>query len=44
VSDTEAIQVFIFNRAGEVVHRQSGDFSDAAAKTLTEALAKTGGQ
>jgi hypothetical protein len=40
VSDTEAIQVFIFNRAGEVLHQQSGDYSDAAAQTLTEALAK----
>lgn len=38
VEDTESIQVFIFNRAGEVLHRQSGDYSDAAAQTLTDAL------
>lgn len=40
VPDTEAIQVFIFNRAGEVLHQQSGDFSDAAAERLKTALEK----
>lgn len=40
VTATEAIQVFIFNRAGEVLHQQSGDYSETAAQTLTDALAK----
>jgi hypothetical protein len=39
VPDTAAIQVFIFNRAGVVLHRQAGDYSDAAAASLRAALA-----